>query len=55
MTIKELSFLTDENIDQRVVAFLRGKGFDVVDIIEEGLLARLTEKFWKKLGRNNGW
>lgn len=37
MTIREFQFLTDENIDEEVVDFLRGEGFDVFDIKEEGL------------------
>ena len=32
-----LSFLTDENIDQEVVKFLRDRGFNVLDIKEQGL------------------
>lgn len=36
MTIFEVKFLTDENIDQEVVEFLREQGFDVVDVKEAG-------------------
>lgn len=34
-----LCFLTDENIDQEVVKFLRDQGFDVLDIKEQGLFS----------------
>ncbi|MEM1328631.1 MAG: DUF5615 family PIN-like protein [Bacteroidota bacterium] len=39
MTIQELKFITDENIDVEVVHFLREQGLDVFDIKEEGLYA----------------
>ena len=34
MKIRDLKFLTDENI--KVVSFLRQKGFDIIDVKEEG-------------------
>lgn len=37
MTIRELRFLTDENIDYELIDFLRKQGFDVFDIKEKGL------------------
>ncbi|MCO6490362.1 MAG: DUF5615 family PIN-like protein [Phaeodactylibacter sp.] len=37
MKIRNLKFLTDENIDKELVDFLRQDGFDVFDIKEEGL------------------
>jgi len=42
MSIHELRFLTDENIDKELVEFLRSGGFDVFDIKEEGLF-RLSD------------
>lgn len=39
----DLSFLTDENIDQEVVNFLRDRGFDVLDIKEQELF-RLSDR-----------
>lgn len=35
MKIRDLKFLTDENISPRVVSFFRQKGFDVIDVKEE--------------------
>ena len=32
MNIREVRFLTDENIDEELVAYLRAQGFDVFDI-----------------------
>jgi len=43
MTANNLSFLTDENIDQEVVGFLRSKGFDVFDVKEQGLF-RMSDR-----------
>jgi predicted nuclease of predicted toxin-antitoxin system len=43
MMAVQLSFLTDENIDQEVVKFLRDQGFDVLDIKEQGLF-RLSDR-----------
>ena len=37
MNIKSLPLFTDENIDPDVVAYLRLEGFDVFDVIENGL------------------
>jgi predicted nuclease of predicted toxin-antitoxin system len=37
MNIYDLKFLTDENIDNEVVIFIRNHGFDVLDIKEEQL------------------
>jgi predicted nuclease of predicted toxin-antitoxin system len=37
MNIHDLKFLTDENIDNEVVIFIRNQGFDVFDIKEEQL------------------
>jgi predicted nuclease of predicted toxin-antitoxin system len=39
MSLKEFSFLTDENIDIELLVFLRNQGFDVFDIKEEKLFA----------------
>lgn len=36
MKISSLKFLTDENIQPRIVSFLRKKGIDVVDVKENG-------------------
>jgi len=36
MNILDFSILTDENIHPEVVAYLRTKGFDVLDVKEEG-------------------
>ena len=51
MTAK-LSFLTDENIDQEVVQFLRKQDFDVLDIKEQGLFSlsdrSILEMAWKQ-------
>lgn len=43
MKIHELRFLTDENIDYELVAFLRTQGFDVFDMKEERLF-RLSDR-----------
>ena len=37
MSWKNFKFLTDENIDNEVVALLKRKGFDVFDIKEQAL------------------
>ena len=37
MKLNDFSYLTDENIDRDVVAFLRSEDFDVCDIAEAGL------------------
>ncbi len=34
MILKECALLSDENLDPEVVAFLRGMGFDVLDVKE---------------------
>lgn len=34
MSIRDLRFLIDENIDKELVLFLRAEGFDVFDIKE---------------------
>lgn len=36
MKLNDFAFLTDENIDPDVVAFLRSQGFDVYDVAEAG-------------------
>lgn len=38
MRLSALPLLTDENIDQQVVAYLRGLGLEVKDVKEEGLI-----------------
>ncbi|MBK8195773.1 MAG: DUF5615 family PIN-like protein [Lewinellaceae bacterium] len=43
MNLRQFRFLTDENIDRELVAFLRTEGFDVFDIKEEGLF-RLSDR-----------
>ncbi len=43
MSLFDLRFLTDENIDVEVLAFLREQGFDVFDIKEERLFG-LSDK-----------
>ncbi len=37
MTLQNLKFLTDENIDTEVFQFLKSEGLDVLDIKNEGL------------------
>lgn len=37
MKLNDFSYLTDENIDRDVIAFLRSEGFDVYDVAEAGL------------------
>ncbi len=37
MDVETLKFITDENVDAELVAFLRHSEFDVFDIKEEGL------------------
>lgn len=39
MKLSEFSLLTDENIQEQVVGFLRSMGFNVLDVKEEGLFA----------------
>jgi predicted nuclease of predicted toxin-antitoxin system len=43
MNIRQFRFLTDENIDEELVAFLRAEGLDVFDIKEERLF-RLSDR-----------
>ena len=43
MSLHDLSFLTDENIDVEVVTYLREQGFDVFDIKEERLFQMSDE------------
>jgi len=43
MSIRDLRFLTDENIDREVVKLLRAAGLEVLDIKEEGLF-RLSDR-----------
>ena len=43
MSLRELTFLTDGNIDVEVVTFLREQGFDVFDIKEEHLFQMSDE------------
>ena len=38
MTLSGAPILTDENIHEEVVAFLRGEGHDVLDVKESGLM-----------------
>ena len=51
MTHQVLKFLTDENISPRVVAFLRERGDDVLDVKEHGWQGKsdvfLLRKAWK--------
>lgn len=37
MKLTDYPLLTDENIDSVVTSFLRAAGFDVLNVIEEGL------------------
>ncbi|MDQ3441275.1 MAG: DUF5615 family PIN-like protein [Planctomycetota bacterium] len=37
MTLRDFALLTDESVHYPVVAFLRGEGFDVLDVKEAGL------------------
>ena len=39
MSLRDLQFLTDENIDEEVLIFLREQGLDVYDIKEERLFS----------------
>ena len=48
MKLAELAFLTDENIDAAVVAWLRERGHAVVDIKEEGLFGLLDQEILKR-------
>ena len=41
MKLREFRLLTDENVDPKVVAWLRGPGFDVFDISENSLQGSL--------------
>ncbi len=43
MKFQDLQFLTDENIDWEVVAFLRKLGFEVFDI-KENELFRMSDR-----------
>lgn len=43
MNIRQFRFLTDENIDAELVAFLRAEGFNVFDLKEERLF-RLSDR-----------
>lgn len=43
MSIRDLRFLTDENIDRELVEFLRAEGINVFDIKEESLF-RLSDR-----------
>ena len=36
MTLHEFNLFTDENIDPAIVTFLRGTGFNVLDVKEQG-------------------
>lgn len=36
MKLREFRFVTDENVDPDVVAYLRGAGWDIVDAVENG-------------------
>ena len=38
MTLTDFSLLTDENIDEQIVLFLRNQGFQVKDVKEENLV-----------------
>ncbi len=49
MKINALRFLTDENIDQELVEFLRANNFEVFDIKENGLF-RLADDAILKMG-----
>lgn len=50
---EKLSFLTDENIDQEVVNFLRTQGHDVLDIKEQGLFAMSDRSILEMAGKQN--
>jgi predicted nuclease of predicted toxin-antitoxin system len=43
ISIKDLKYLTDENIDVELLEFLREQGFDVFDI-KEARLFRLSDR-----------
>jgi uncharacterized protein (DUF934 family) len=43
ISIKDLKYLTDENIDVELLKFLRAQGFDVFDI-KEARLFRLSDR-----------
>lgn len=40
MRLEEFPWLTDENIHPEVVAYLRSRGFDVLDVKEQGWQGR---------------
>jgi len=44
VNLTDFGLLTDENIDPAVVAFLRQKGFDVRDCVEEGWVGASDQK-----------
>ncbi len=44
MKLTDCAFLTDENIDAAVVAWLRERGHEVFDIKEEGLFGLMDEE-----------
>jgi predicted nuclease of predicted toxin-antitoxin system len=53
MMAEKLSFLTDENIDQEVVKFLRDQAFDVLDIKEQGLFRLPDRSILEMAGKQN--
>ncbi len=44
MRLAESPWLTDENIHPEVIAYLRSRGLDVVDVKEQGWQGRLDEE-----------
>lgn len=53
MKINDFPLLTDENIDPELVAYLKGKDFDVLDIKEAGLQSSTDEEIIR-LGNQTG-
>lgn len=54
ISVKDLKYLTDENIDVELLEFLREQGFDVFDIKEARLFACQIGKFLKWPTRSKG-
>ncbi len=44
MALKDFPILSDENIQTDIVAYLRGEGFEVKSVIEEGLEGESDQK-----------
>ena len=51
MRLADSRWLTDENIDAEVVAHLRGRGFDVLDVREAGWYWRSDEELLEEAHR----